>query len=89
MLVPINLKQSKSVALSIIKTNTIYSVKPCTIVNSFGNIIDSSSILTKESIDERFSPIPIFDFNEKFTTTGEDLLNCIKETLDKLKDEFN
>jgi hypothetical protein len=36
-----------------------------------------------------FSPIPVFDFDEKFDTTGEDLLICLEEVLAKLKDEFN
>ena len=43
MLLPLNLKTSKSVALSIIKTEQFYSIKPCTIVNGFGmDKIDSS-----------------------------------------------
>ena len=36
-----------------------------------------------------FSPIPVFDFDEKFDITGEDLLICLEEVLAKLKDEFN
>mgnify|MGYP003600512300 CR=1 FL=1 len=36
MLLPLNLKTSKSVALSIIKIGQSYSIKPCTIVNGFG-----------------------------------------------------
>ena len=36
-----------------------------------------------------FSPIAVFDFDEKFDTTGEDLLICLEEVLAKLKDEFN
>lgn len=43
MLLPLNLKTSKSVALSIIKIGQSYSIKPCTIVNGFGmDKIDSS-----------------------------------------------
>lgn len=43
MLLPLNLKTSKSVALSIIKIDQFYSIKPCTIVNGFGmDEIDSS-----------------------------------------------
>lgn len=38
MLLPLNLKTSKSVALSIIKINQFYSIKPCTIVNGYCNI---------------------------------------------------
>lgn len=89
MLLPLNLKTSKSVALSIIKINQFYSIKPCTIVNGFGmDEIDSSFILTKAD-KNYFSPIPVFDFDEKFDTTGEDLLICLEEVLAKLKDEFN
>lgn len=90
MLLPLNLKTSKSVALSIIKINQFYSIKPCTIVNGFGmDEIDSSFILTKAEDENYFSPIPVFDFDEKFDTTGEDLLICLEEVLAKLKDEFN
>lgn len=89
MLLPLNLKTSKSVALSIIKINQFYSIRPCTIVNGFGmDEIDSSFILTKAD-ENYFSPIPVFDFDEKFDTTGEDLLICLEEVLAKLKDEFN
>lgn len=89
MLLPLNLKTSKSVALSIIKIGQFYSIKPCTIVNGFGmDKIDSSFILTKADEDS-FSPIPVFDFDEKFNTIGEDLLICLEEVLAKLKDEFS
>ena len=85
-----NFKTSKSVALSIIKIDQSYSIKPCTIVNGFGmDEIDSSFILTKAENENYFSPIPVFDFDEKFDTTGEDLLICLEEVLAKLKDEFN
>ena len=48
MLLPLNLKTSKSVALSIVKIDQSYSIKPCTVVNVFGmDEIDSSFILTK------------------------------------------
>lgn len=90
MLLPLNLKTSKSVALSIIKINQFYSIKPCTIVNSFGmDEIDSSFILTKAENKNYFSPIAIFDFDAKFDTIGEDLFICLKEVLAKLKDEFS
>lgn len=36
-----------------------------------------------------FSPIPVFDFDEKFDITEEDLLICLEEVLAKLKGEFN
>lgn len=89
MLLPLNLKTSKNVALSIIKIGKSYSIKPCTIVNSFGmDKIDSSFIFT-EADENYFSPIPVFDFDKKFDTTGEDLLLCLEEVLAKLKDEFN
>ena len=89
MLLPLKLKTSKSVALSIIKIGQSYSIKPCTIVNGFGmNEIDSSFIFT-EADENSFSPIPVFDFDEKFNITGEDLLICLEEVLAKLKDEFN
>ena len=89
MLLPLNLKTSKNVALSIIKIDQFYSIKPCTIVNGFGmDKIDSSFILT-EADENSFSPIPVFDFDEKFDTTGEDLFICLEEVLAKLKDEFN
>ena len=89
MLLPLNLKTSKSVALSIIKIGQSYSIKPCTIVNGFGmNEIDSSFIST-EADENYFSPIPVFDFDEKFNTTGEDLLSCLEEVLAKLRDEFS
>jgi hypothetical protein len=89
MLLPLNLKTSKSTALSIIKIGQSYSIKPCTIVNGFGmNEIDSSFILTKAD-ENSFSPIPVFDFDEKFNTIGEDLLICLEEVLAKLKDEFS
>lgn len=89
MLLPLNLKTSKSTALSIIKIGQSYSIKPCTIVNGFGmNEIDSSFILTKAD-ENSFSPIPVFDFDEKFNTTGEDLLICLEEVLAKLKYEFS
>ena len=42
-----------------------------------------------EADENSFSPIPVFDFDEKFDTTGEDLLICLEEVLAKLKDEFN
>ena len=92
MLLPLNLKTSKSVALSIIKIGQSYSIKPCTIVNGFGmDEIDSSFILTKAENENYFYPIPmfVFDFDEKFDTTGEDLLICLEEVLAKLKDEFS
>ncbi len=89
MLLPLNFKTSKSIALSIIKINQFYSIKPCTIVNGFGmDEIDSSFIFT-EADENSFSPIPIFDFDEKFNTIGEDLLICLEEVLAKLKDEFS
>ena len=89
MLLPLNLKTSKSVALSIIKIDQFYSIKPCTIVNVFGmDEIDSSFILTKAE-NKNFSPIAVFDFDAEFDTTGEDLLICLEEVLAKLKDEFN
>lgn len=89
MLLPLNLKTSKSVALSIVKIDQFYSIKPCTIVNGFGmDKIDSSFIFT-EADENYFSPIPVFDFDEKFNTTGKDLLICLEEVLAKLKDEFN
>ena len=89
MLLPLNLKTSKSVALSIIKIGQSYSIIPCTIVNGFGmDKIDSSFIFT-EADENYFSPIPVFDFDEKFDTSGEDLLICLEEVLAKLKDEFN
>lgn len=89
MLLPLNLKTSKSIALSIIKIGQSYSIKPCTIVNGFGmNKIDSSFILTKAD-EDYFSPIPVFDFDEKFNTIGEDLLICLEEVLAKLRDEFS
>ena len=50
--------------------------------------INSSFIFT-EADENSFSPIPVFDFDEKFNTTGEDLLICLEEVLAKLKDEFN
>lgn len=89
MLLPLNLKTSKSVALSIIKIGQSYSIRPCTIVNGFGmDKIDSSFIFT-EADENCFSPIPVFDFDKKFDTAGKDLLSCLEEVLDKLKDEFN
>ena len=89
MLLPLNLKTSKSVALSIVKIDQSYSIKPCTIVNVFGmDEIDSSFILTKAN-ENSFSPIPVFDFDAEFDATGEDLLICLEEVLAKLKDEFN
>ena len=89
MLLPLNFKTSKSIALSIIKIGQSYSIIPCTIVNGFGmDKIDSSFIFT-EADENYFSPIPVFDFDEKFDTTGEDLLICLEEVLAKLKDEFN
>lgn len=55
MLLPLNLKTSKSVALSIIKIGQSYSIKPCTIVNGFGmDEIDSSFILTKAENENFF-----------------------------------
>lgn len=88
MLLPLNLKTSKSVALSIIKIGQSYSIKPCTIVNGFGmDEIDSSFILTKAD-ENLFSPIPVFDFDADFDAIGEDLLICLEEVLAKLKDEF-
>lgn len=55
MLLPLNLKTSKSVALSIVKTDQFYSIKPCTIVNGFGmDEIDSSFILTKAENENFF-----------------------------------
>lgn len=90
MLLPLNLKTSKSVALSIVKIDQFYSIKPCTIVNVFGmDEIDSSFILTKAKNENFFSPIAVFDFDAEFDTTGEDLLICLEEVLAKLKDEFN
>lgn len=90
MLLPLNLKTSKSVALSIIKIDQFYSIRPCTIVNGFGmDEIDSSFILTEAKNENSFSPVPVFDFDEKFDTTGENLLICLEEILIKLKDEFN
>lgn len=90
MLLPLNLKTSKSVALSIVKIDQLYSIKPCTIVNGFGmDEIDSSFILTKAENDNSFSPIAVFDFDAEFDTIGEDLLICLEEVLAKLKDEFN
>ena len=90
MLLPLNLKTSKSVALSIVKIDQFYSIKPCTIVNVFGmDEIDSSFILTKAENKNYFSPIPVFDFDKEFDVTGEDLLICLEEVLAKLKDEFN
>ena len=77
MLLPLNLKTSKSVALSITKIGQSYSIKPCTIINGFDT----------DETDSSF--IPIFDFDEKFDTTGEDLLVCLEEVLAKLKDEFS
>lgn len=50
--------------------------------------IDSSFILT-EADENSFSPIPVFDFDENFDTTGKDLLICLEEVLAKLKDAFN
>lgn len=89
MLLPLNLKTSKSVALSIVKIGQSYSIKPCTIVNVFGmDEIDSSFIFTKADKNS-FSPIPVFDFDAEFDATGEDLLICLEEVLAKLKDEFN
>ena len=73
MLLPLNLKTSKSVALSIIKIDQFYSIKPCTIVNGFGmDEIDSSFILTKAENENFFSPIAVFDFDAEFDETGED-----------------
>lgn len=90
MLLPLNLKTSKNVALSIIKIDQFYSIKPCTIVNSFGmDEIDSSFILTKAENKNFFSPIAVFDFDAEFDATGKDLLICLEEVLAKLKDEFN
>lgn len=89
MLLPLNLKTSKSVALSIIKINQLYSIKPCTIVNGFGMDKIDSSFIFAEADENYFSPIPVFDFDEKFNTTGEDLLVCLEEVLAKLKEEFN
>ena len=88
MLLPLNLKTSKSVALSIVKIDQVYSIKPCTIINSFNmDEIDSSFILTKT--ENSFSPIAVFDFDAEFDATGEDLLICLEEVLAKLKNEFN
>lgn len=90
ILLPLNLKTSKSVALSIIKIDQFYSIKPCTIVNGFSmDEIDSSFILTKAENENSFSPIAVFDFDAEFDTTGEDLLICLEEVLAKLKDEFS
>jgi hypothetical protein len=80
MLLPLNLKTSKSIALSITKTGQSYSVIPCTIINGFG---------VDEDDENSFSLIPIFDFDEKFNTRGEDLLVCLEEVLAKLKDELS
>lgn len=89
MLLPLNLKTSKSIALSIIKIGQSYSIKPCTIVDGFGmDEVDSSFILTKAEDEDYFSLIPVFDFDESFDTTGEDLLICLEEVLAKLKDGF-
>lgn len=90
MLLPINLKNSKSVALSIIKTDQGYSIKPCIIVNGFGmDEIDSSFILTKDKNDDSFSPIALYEFDNKFDTKGEDLMSCLEEAMIKLTKEFN
>lgn len=35
-----------------------------------------------------FLLIPVFDFDEKFDITGEDLLICLEEVLAKLKDDL-
>ena len=87
MLLPLNLKTSKNVALSIIKIGKYYSIKPCTIVNGFGiDKIDNSFIFI-EADENYFSPIPVFDFDEKFDAIGEDLFICLEEVLAKLKDE--
>ena len=89
MLLPLNFKTSKSIALSIIKIGQFYSIKPCTIVNGFGmDKIDSSFIFT-EADEISFSPIAVFDFDAEFDATGEDLLICLEEALAKLKDKFN
>ncbi len=88
MLLPLNFKTSKSIALSIIKIGQFYSIKPCTIVNVFGmDEIDSSFIFTKGE-ENSFFPMPVFDFDAEFDATGEDLLICLEEVLAKLKDEF-
>ncbi len=90
MLLPLNLKTSKSVALSIVKIDQFYSIKPCTIVNGFGmDEIDSSLIFTKAENKNYFYPVPVFDFDKEFDATGEDLLICLEEVLAKLKAEFN
>lgn len=55
MLLPLNLKTSKSIALSIIKIGQFYSIKLCTIVNDFGmDKIDSNFILTKAENENFF-----------------------------------
>ena len=80
MLLPLNLKTSKSVALSIIKINQFYSIKPCTIVNGFGmDEIDSSFILTKAENENYFH----IDKSYKFTSIKD-----MKNIINKIKDIF-
>lgn len=92
MLIPLNLKNAKDVALSVVKTPEGYSVLPCNIVNGFGLSELPSYWANKPRVESKFETIesvPMFGFEPSMKCEGPNLYDCIQEVLIKLEDKYN
>ena len=92
MLIPLNLKRNKSVAISIVKLeNGYYSIKPCNVVNGFGMDAIPSFQINCPQHETPIGPIeavPVYDFDESFNFKGKDMYKGIQYVLNKLETEY-
>ena len=92
MLIPLNFKNAKDIALSVVKTSDGYSVEPCNIVNGYGLDKLPSYMANSHKLKSEFNTIesvPMFKFEDSVGCSGPDLYDCIQKVLDKLEKKFN
>lgn len=94
MLIPLNLPQNSSKALSIVALPEGYSIAEMTLVNSFGlATLPSWSMMAYESLPgklhwengEQIDPIAWLD---EVLCTGPDLLQCLDKAMDIIKSKY-
>ena len=83
MIIPLNLPQDPSKALSIVATTEGYSVALMSIVNGYGmENINSYECLNRPSPEEsyyyQYDPCPVF---ERQLAKGPDLLQCLNKAM--------
>ena len=92
MLIPLNLRDAKNIALSVIRTSEGYSVVPCNIVNGFGLGDIPSHWCNRKSVTVDgfiIDPITMFDSDHDMKVTGTDLFECIEKCLKMVEQKYN